>query len=127
MFTITKLIGAKIYILLTHSVLVWFICSCIAHKIKFTLKFTYIQLFRKEFFLPLSGSTNKAALDPKLVFPFARKLFRMKVASQEAEDSSHVIVMKVYSFHFVLIFIKYLFHCCFCSQNTRSVFAAYLE
>ncbi|PVD29795.1 hypothetical protein C0Q70_09052 [Pomacea canaliculata] len=42
----------------------------------------------------ITGSTNKAALDPKLVFPFTRKLFRMKDASQEAEDSSHVIVMK---------------------------------
>ncbi|XP_025094626.1 sodium-coupled monocarboxylate transporter 2-like isoform X2 [Pomacea canaliculata] len=44
----------------------------------------------------ITGSTNKATLNPKLVFPFTRKLFRMKEPSQEAEDSSDVLVMKTY-------------------------------
>ncbi|PVD29796.1 hypothetical protein C0Q70_09053 [Pomacea canaliculata] len=42
----------------------------------------------------ITGSTNKATLDPKLVFPFTRKLFRMNEPPQEAENSSDVIVMK---------------------------------
>ncbi|XP_025095164.1 sodium-coupled monocarboxylate transporter 1-like [Pomacea canaliculata] len=44
----------------------------------------------------ITGSTNKATLDPKLVFPFTRKLFRMNEPPQEAENSSDVIVMKTY-------------------------------
>ncbi|XP_025094623.1 sodium-coupled monocarboxylate transporter 1-like [Pomacea canaliculata] len=44
----------------------------------------------------ITGPTNKATLDPKLVFPFTRKLFRMKESSQEPEDTSNAIAMKTY-------------------------------
>lgn len=59
-------------------------------------------------FMFLSGPTNKATLDPKLVFPFTRKLFRMKEPSQEPEDTSNAIAMKVCRFLFLL---------CLCSTS----------
>ncbi|XP_025095163.1 sodium-coupled monocarboxylate transporter 1-like [Pomacea canaliculata] len=44
----------------------------------------------------ITGPTDPSSLDPKLVFPFTRRLFRMKEPLQRAEDLSNVVAMKNY-------------------------------